>query len=60
MTSTEEQRDRVVLGPKELPYPHLKHEIELEIITDPELGLVWGLWWMGGDKLLVVFTAPTA
>lgn len=60
MTNENEQRDRVVLGPEELPFPGALHEIELEIITDDELGLVWGLWWMGGDQLLAVFPAPTA
>lgn len=59
MLNAEEVKQTVVLDNEVLPMLR-DLVLELEIVVDREEGLVWGLWWLGGDVLLATITPPEA
>ncbi len=59
MLQSDEIREKVVLEEGILPATETL-TLELEVVVDYEERLVWALWWLGGDTLLVTIPAPDA
>ena len=58
MQSDGQVQEKMVLEDEIFPYRELP--LELELVLDHEFELVWAIWWLDGDRLLVTYPAPEA